>query len=145
MLAPSIFRDNFVDDFFNDMVFSPFGYEQKGKRTMGMNADVQEFEDGYQVDLELPGFKKEDLQAELKDGYLTISASHSESKDEKNKKGDYIRRERYTGQCSRSFYVGEGVTESDIKANFENGILKLEIPKKEAVPKVEEKKLIEIK
>lgn len=145
MLAPSIFRDNFVDDFFNDMIFAPFSYGQKGKKAIGMNADVQEFEDGYQVDLELPGFQKEDIQAELRDGYLTITASHSESNEEKNKKGEFIRRERYTGECSRSFYVGEGVTQEDINAGFENGILKLHIPKKEAVPKVEERKLIEIR
>ena len=145
MLAPSIFRDNFVEDFFNDMVFEPFTYGQKGKKAIGMNADVQEFEDGYQVDLELPGFKKEDIQAELKDGYLTITASHTESNDEKNKKGEFIRRERYTGECSRSFYVGENVTQEDINASFENGILKLDIPKKEATPKVEERKLISIK
>lgn len=145
MLAPSIFRDNFVDDFFNDMFFAPFSYSQKGKRVVGMNADVQEFEDGYQVDLELPGFRKEEIQAELMDGYLTITASHSESSEEKNKKGEFIRRERYTGECSRSFYVGENVTQEDIGASFENGILRLHIPKKEAVPKVEERKLIEIK
>ena len=145
MLAPSIFRDNFVDDFFSDMFFSPFGYGQKGKKSIGMNADVQEFADGYQVDLELPGFQKEDIQAELKDGYLTITASHSESNEEKNKKGEFIRRERYTGECSRSFYVGENVTQEDINASFENGILRLQIPKKEAIPKVEERKLIEIK
>ncbi len=145
MLAPSIFRDNFVDDFFNDMFFAPFGYGQKGKKAIGMNADVQEFEDSYQVDLELPGFRKEDIQAELRDGYLTITASHSETNEEKNKKGEFIRRERYTGECSRSFYVGEGVTQEDISAGFENGILKLHIPKKEAVPKVEERKLIEIR
>ncbi len=145
MLAPSIFRDNFVDDFFSDMFFSPFGYGQKGKKSIGMNADVQEFADGYQVDLELPGFQKEDIQAELKDGYLTITASHSESNEEKNKKGEFIRRERYTGECSRSFYVGENVTQEDINASFENGILRLQIPKKEATPKVEERKLIEIR
>ncbi|MFT3985893.1 MAG: Hsp20/alpha crystallin family protein [Lachnospiraceae bacterium] len=145
MLAPSIFRDNFVDDFFNDMVFAPFGYGQRGKKAIGMSADVQEFEDRFQVDLELPGFQKEDIQAELKDGYLTITASHSESNEEKNKKGEFIRRERYTGECSRSFYVGENVTQEDISAGFENGILKLSIPKKEAVPKVEERKLIEIR
>ncbi len=145
MLAPSIFRDNFVDDFFNDMVFAPFGYGQRGKKAIGMSADVQEFEDRFQVDLELPGFRKEDIQAELKDGYLTITASRSESNEEKNKKGEFIRRERYTGECSRSFYVGENVTQEDISAGFENGILKLSIPKKEAVPKVEERKLIEIR
>ena len=145
MLVPSIFKDNFVDDFFNDMVFTPFAYSQKGKKAIGMNADVQEFEDGYQVDLELPGFKKEEMQAELKDGYLTICASRSENREEKDRKGEFIRRERYTGECSRSFYVGEGVTQDDIQASYEDGILKLHIPKKVAVPKVEERKLIEIK
>ncbi|SHK92987.1 Hsp20/alpha crystallin family protein [Hespellia stercorisuis] len=126
----------------------PFGRRDFGLAnssiTGGMSTDVQEFDDKYQLDLELPGFKKEDIQAELKDGYLTINAKHEENKDEKDEKGKFIRRERYSGQCQRSFYVGDAITQEDIKANFENGVLKVEVPKKEAKPRVEEKKLIAI-
>ena len=92
----------------------------------------------------MPGFKKEDIKAQLKDGYLTISASTSANNDEQDKDGRYIRRERYAGSCSRSFYVGEGVKEEEIRAKFENGILKLSIPKVENKPQVEEKKYIAI-
>lgn len=109
-----------------------------------MNADVQEFEDHYQLDLELPGYQKEDIQAELKDGYLTIQAEHNENKEEKDKDGKYIRRERYSGHVQRSFYVGDAVEQGDIHATFENGILKLSVPKVENKPKIEEKKYIAI-
>ena len=94
--------------------------------------------------MNLPGVKKEDVKAELKDGYLTISASSNTSKDEKDDNGRYIRRERYSGSCSRSFYVGDQVTESEIKAKFENGTLTMLIPKKEEKPAVEDKKYIAI-
>lgn len=94
--------------------------------------------------MNLPGFTKEDVKAELKEGYLTITASTNSSDEEKDKKGRYIRRERYSGTCSRQFYVGEKVTEEDIKAKFENGTLKLTIPKKEETPEVEEAKHIAI-
>lgn len=143
MLVPSIFEDNFVDSFFDDMFRFPFNTVQKSK-VPGMNVDVQEFDDKYLMDLELPGYVKEDIQADLKDGYLTISANHTENKDEKDGDGKYIRKERYYGQCQRSFFVGKEVTEEDIKANYKDGILKLTIPKKEAKPAVEEKKYITI-
>lgn len=143
MLVPSIFEDNFVDSFFDDMFRFPFNTVQKSK-VPGMNVDVQEFDDKYLMDLELPGYAKEDIQADLKDGYLTISANHTENKDEKDGDGKYIRKERYYGQCQRSFFVGKEVTEEDIKANYKDGILKLTIPKKEAKPVVEEKKYITI-
>lgn len=143
MLVPSIFEDNFVDSFFDDMFRFPFNTVQKSK-VPGMNVDVQEFDDKYLMDLELPGYAKEDIQADLKDGYLTISANHTENKDEKDSDGKYIRKERYYGQCQRSFFVGKEVTEEDIKANYKDGILKLTIPKKEAKPAVEEKKYITI-
>jgi HSP20 family molecular chaperone IbpA len=109
-----------------------------------MRTDVKETETGYELDLDLPGYKKEDVQAELKDGYLTITASTSSNKDEKDEDGKYIRRERYSGTCSRSFYVGEDISQQDIKAKFEDGTLKLSIPKKEEKPAEEEKKLISI-
>lgn len=108
-----------------------------------MKTDVKEHETGYEVDIDLPGFKKDELNLDLTDGYLTISASKGLDKDEEDKKGKYIRKERYAGSMSRSFYVGDGITEDDIKAKYENGILKLSIPKKEAKA-VEQKKHIAI-
>lgn len=143
MLVPSIFEDNFVDSFFDDVFRFPFDTMQKSK-VPGMNVDVQEFDDRYQMDLELPGYAKEDIQADLKNGYLTISANHTENRDEKDDGGKYIRRERYYGQCQRSFFVGKELTEEDIKASFQDGILKLTIPKKDPKPAVEEKKYITI-
>ncbi len=137
MLMPSIFGENLFDDFMD----FPFG----GKKinTM-MKTDIRDTDSSYELDIDMPGFKKEDIKAQLKDGYLTISASTSANNDEQDKDGRYIRRERYAGSCSRSFYVGEGVKEEDIRAKFENGILKLSIPKVENKPQVEEKKYIAI-
>lgn len=133
----SIFGENFFDDFMN----SPFsGYEVNNL----MNTDIKDTEQGYEVVIDMPGIKKDDVKAELENGYLTISASSSSSNDEKGTDGSYIRRERYSGSCSRSFYVGENVKEEDIKARFEDGTLKLLIPKKEEQPAVEQKKYIAI-
>ncbi len=143
MLAPSIFEDNFVDSFFDDAFRFPFNTLQKSK-VPGMNVDVQEFDDRFIMDIELPGYAKEDIQADLKDGYLNVSANRTDKKEEKDEEGRYIRRERYCGQCQRSFFVGENITQEDIKANFRDGILKLVIPKKENKPEVEEKKYISI-
>lgn len=141
MLMPSIFGDGFMDDFFKlPERFYSRAYNQNGL----MQTDVEENEEGYAVTINLPGFSKENIQGELKDGYLIVSAKSSENKEEKDKEGRYIRRERYCGSCSRSFYVGEGVKQEDIKAKFENGILKLSIPKKEDKPVVEESKYIAI-
>ena len=97
-----------------------------------MKTDIRETDEGYELDIDLPGFKKDEIQAELKNGYLTVSAAKGLDKDEQNKKGEYIRRERYTGSMSRSFYVGEHLNEEDIKAKYEDGILKLSVPKKDA-------------
>ncbi len=137
MLMPSIFGENLFDDFMD----FPFG----GKKinTM-MKTDIRDTDSSYELDIDMPGFKKEDIKAQLKDGYLTISAATSANNDEQDKEGRYIRRERYAGSCSRSFYVGEGVKEEDIRAKFENGILKLSIPKVENKPQVEEQKYIAI-
>ena len=134
---PSIFGENLFDDFMD----FPFG----GKKinTM-MKTDIRDTDSTYELDIDMPGFKKEDIKAQLKDGYLTISASTNGNSDEKDKNGRYIRRERYAGSCSRSFYVGEGVKEEEIRAKFENGILKLSIPKVENKPQVEEQKYIAI-
>ena len=147
MLMPSIFNDNVFDDFFD----FPF-YDDKAERKLYghraanlMKTDIQEHDDGYTLEMDLPGFKKEEIQLELNNGYLTISAAKGLDEDEKDKKsGKYIRRERYTGSCQRSFYVGEDVTEEDIKAEFKHGILKLFVPKKEAKPAVEQKKYVSI-
>ena len=108
-----------------------------------MKTDVHEHEDQYEVDIDLPGFKKDEITLDLENGYLTVSAAKGLDKDEKDKKGKLIRQERYAGSMQRSFYVGEGITEEDVKAKFEDGVLKLNIPKKEA-PKVPEKKTIMI-
>ena len=143
MLVPIIFNDSFTDRFFDDMFRFPFDTVRKSQ-VPGMNVDVQEFEDRYLMDIELPGYAKEDIQADLKDGYLTISANHTENQDEKDEEGKYIRRERYYGQCQRSFFVGKELTEEDIKASFKDGILKLTVPKKEKNPAVEERKQIAI-
>lgn len=108
-----------------------------------MKTDVRETDDSYEVDIDLPGFKKDEIQAQLKDGYLTVSAAKGLDKDEKDKKGNYIRQERYAGAMSRSFYVGDDVTQEEIKAKYEDGILKLSIPKKSG-EKVETKNRIAI-
>lgn len=140
MLMPSIFGENLLDDFFD----FPFGSNYTATDSSLMKTDIKEMENGYEVTMNLPGVKKEDVKAELKDGYLTISASSNSNKDEKDEEGRYIRRERYSGSCSRSFYVGDAMTESDIKAKFENGTLTMMIPKKEVQPAVENKKYIAI-
>ena len=108
-----------------------------------MKTDIREKEDGYEVAVDLPGFKKEGIQIQLNDGYLTITAAKSLDKEEKDKEGRFLRQERYSGTCTRSFYVGPQITEDDIKAKFEDGTLRLEIPKKDP-KKVEGKKYIEI-
>ena len=137
---PSIFGESLLDDFFD----FPFENSYRSGRSQLMRTDIKDTDQGYEVTMNLPGVKKEDVKAELKDGYLTISASSNNSRDEKDDNGRYIRRERYSGSCSRSFYVGDEVTEADIKAKFENGTLTMMIPKKEAKPAVENKKYIAI-
>lgn len=135
--------DDFMDFPFNDDFWgrkNPL-YGKNAKRMM--KTDIRETEGSYELDVDLPGFKKDEISAELKDGYLIISAAKGLDKDQKDKEGRMIRQERYAGSCSRSFYVGEGVTEQDIKGKFEDGILKLSVPKKDA-KKVEEKKTIAI-
>ena len=109
-----------------------------------MKTDVKDAGDHYELDIDMPGFDKKDIKAELKDGYMTISATTDKNTDEKDKDGKYIRRERYYGSCSRSFYVGENVEESNIKARFENGILKLSVPKSEDMKAIENNKYIAI-
>lgn len=143
MLMSSILGENLFDEFFEDFA-KPVRRNVKYTTPSVMRTDVKENASGYELHIELPGYKKEDIQAELKDGNLTISASSKVENDKKDENGRYIRRERFYGNCSRSFYVGEHVEQTDIKARFEDGILKIFVPKKEAKPVVEEKKYIAI-
>ncbi len=126
------YRNNIFDDLFNTPFFT------RSEQNM-MKTDIKEHDTGYELTVDLPGVKKDDIKAELNDGYLTITAENNSSKDEKDEKGKYICRERYSGSYSRSFYVGDAVTEEDIKAKFENGTLTLDIPKKEALPEKQNK------
>ena len=151
MLMPSIFGQSLFDDFMSDFPFDNRDMEKMERKLYGhhaknvMKTDIKEVENGYEFEIDLPGFTKDEVTAELKDGYLTITASKGVDKDEQEKDtGKYIRKERYAGACERSFYVGEDVTEEDIKAQFQHGILKLFVPKKEAKPAVEQKKYISI-
>ena len=146
MLMPSIFGENLFDNFDNWMNFGMPDVDRTlyGKHAKNMmKTDVKETDKGYEVAIDLPGFKKDELHLELNDGYLTISAEKGLDKDEKDKNDKYIRRERYAGSMSRTFYVGEGMKEEDIHAKYENGILSLEIPK-ETEKKVPEKRYIAI-
>ena len=148
MLMPSIFGENLFDDFFDGGF--PF-YDDKAlrnteKKLYGrkadhvMKTDIKEMDNGYELMVDLPGVKKEEVKVALEDGYLTISAEKGLDKDEKEKDtGRYIRRERYAGACTRSFYVGEGLTNEDIKGEFKHGILTLFVPKKEVKPVTENK------
>lgn len=144
MMMPSVFGRDIFDDFMDGFAFPDVSRELYGKHAKQiMKTDVKELDNGYEIMVDLPGFKKDEVNVELENGYLTISASKGLDKDEEDKKGKYIRKERYAGSMSRSFYVGDGITEDDIKAKYENGILKLSIPKKEAKA-VEQKKHIAI-
>ena len=147
MLRPSIFNDNLFDDFFE----FPFFDDKAERKLYGhranhlMKTDIKEHKDGYELEIDLPGFHKDEIQAELKDGYLTISAAKQLNQDEKEKEtGKYIRRERYSGSCQRSFYVGDEITQEDIKGEYKHGILKLFVPKKEAKPVSNDPKYITI-
>ena len=137
MLVPSIFGE----DLFDDWMAFPFTTTPS---TRMMRTDVKETDDSYELDIDMPGVNKDDVKAELKNGYLTISATANKNNDEKDKDGKYIRKERYSGSCSRSFYVGDDVTQDEVKAKFENGTLKVTVPKKEEKPAVEENKTIAI-
>ena len=142
MLVPSIFGENLFDDFMDFPFDDDFWgrknplYGKNAKRMM--KTDIRETDGSYELDVDLPGFKKDEIQASLENGYLTISAAKGLDKDDKDKEGKYIRQERYAGAMSRSFYVGEEVTQDEIKAKYEDGILKLSIPKKEKKPAVEQ-------
>ena len=149
MLMPSIFGENLFDDLFDFPFYDDRNENKIEKKLYGrharnlMKTDIKELDNGYELEIDLPGFKKEEIHASLENGYLTISAAKGLDKDEEDKKGKYIRKERYAGAMQRSFYVGENLTQEDIKAKYENGILRLSVPKKEAKP-VETKKTIAI-
>lgn len=154
MMVPSIFGENLFDDFFDDFFDWP-AYDKQMKNAQKklygrhadnmMKTDVRDHDDHYEIDVDLPGFKKEELSLELTDGYLTIKAAKGLDKDEKEKKsGKYIRRERYVGSMTRSFYVGDTLTQEDIKAEYKDGVLKVNVPKPDPSKKVEKTNYIAI-
>ena len=152
MLAPSIFEENFIDDLFGFPYMKEFGnmehdmerklYGRKASRRM--KTDIREKDDNYEISVDLPGFKKEDITVELDNGYITINASKNLDKDSNNKKGKLLRQERYAGSMTRSFNVGENVEKADVDANYRHGVLNLTIPKKAMEKKIPEKNLIAI-
>ena len=141
MYMPAIFNDSLFDDFFTD--YTPDAKKRNMAAVQGvMKTDIKENDKEYELTIELPGYKKENVNAELKDGYLIINATNEKNEEEKNEKG-YIRKERYYGSCQRSFFVGKNLKEEDIKAKYDNGVLTLTVPKEvERLP--EEKKYIAI-
>lgn len=147
LMVPRGFGESLLDDLMDspfDRAFSMFRNSDAGKRERGlMRTDIKERDGNYELDMDLPGYNKEDVKIKLEDGYLTVRASHGESREEKDDNGNYIRQERYRGECSRSFYVGEGLDSGDLKAKFENGILHVVFPK-DKPKQIEDKKYIEI-
>ena len=141
MLFPSVFRNNFFDDFNDFMDFPTITTKSTGAL---MKSDVKDAGDHFELDMDLPGFKKEDVRLQLKDGVLKVSATTKTETDEKDQEGKFIRRERFQGTCERSFYVGENLTEEDIKAKFSDGVLSVNVPKIQAKPQIEEQKYIAI-
>ena len=147
-MLPSIFRDNLFDDMFDfddfDKEFNRMMRPLYGKHAQNMmKTDVRETDNSYELDIDLPGFKKDEIKVELDNGYLSISAAKGLDKDEEKKDGTYIRRERYAGAMNRTFYVGDNLTQQDIQAKFEDGILKISVPKKD-VQQIEQNKYIAI-
>ncbi len=145
MMMPGLFGDNLFDDFIDDFV-RPAKHAAKYLNPIpsAMKTDIKENDNGYTLLIDLPGYQKENIKAELKDGYLIISAENNVSEDENDPEGKYIRRERIYGSCSRNFYVGKDITKEDIKAKFDNGLLKLFVPKKEHKEQLPEEKFISI-
>ena len=147
-MMPSIFGENLFDDFMNDFPFEKHFFGERnplyGKHAKNiMKTDVKETDNSYELDIDLPGFKKEDINVQLDNGYLTIAASKSLEKEDEHEKSHYIRQERYSGSMSRSFYVGNDVKQEEIHAKYEDGILKLAVPKK-AAKAIESNKYIQI-
>ena len=151
MLTPSVFGKDFFDDLFEFPFYDDRDMQKLEKKLYGrrgknlMKTDIKDTDKAYELEMDLPGFKKDEIKVSLENGYMTIEAAKGLDKDEKEKEtGKYIRKERYAGACTRSFYVGEEVDPGEIKAEFKHGILKLFVPKKEAKPAVEENKYIAI-
>ncbi len=150
MLLPTIFTESLFDDFDRFMDLPSRELENINKQLYGkhaasvMKTDVHEHDNMYELDIDLPGFKKEEISLSLENGNLVVAASKNLNKDEKSKEGKLIRQERYAGSMQRTFYIGEDVTEEEVKAKFEDGVLKLNIPKKDAQKAVEQKKVIAI-
>lgn len=147
----NVFDTFFGDPWFSDPWFDDRDIQKAEKKLYGHNdkklmlTDIKESDKEYELEMDLPGFKKEEIKASLENGYLIISAEKGLEQDEKDKEGKkYIRRERYTGSCQRAFYVGDEIEQGDIKASFKHGILRLDIPKKQPKPQVEENKFISI-
>ncbi len=128
-------------DLFDEMFRDPFF---EGTESKVMKTDIKEKKDKYLIDIDLPGYEKEDIKIEISDGYLTVHASVNKEVNDEKEKEKYVRKERYVGECSRSFYVGENLKEEDIKAKFKNGTLTLEVPKKEERKELPDKKYIPI-
>ena len=150
MMMPSIFGENLFDD---DWMNFPFEQDFWGKKNPlygkhaknMMKTDIREHDAGYEVDIDLPGFKKDEITAELKDGYLTVTATAKKAEENtSDKKEKYVQKERFHATCNRSFYVGDNMKQEDIKAKFENGVLTLQVPKKEEIPEEQTKKFITI-
>ena len=152
MLMPSIFGEDLFDDFMRDFPFYDDKQARRAEKKLYghrgrnlMKTDIRETDGSYELEMDLPGFTKDEVKVSLENGYLTVQAAKGLDEDEQEKKtGRYIRRERYAGACERSFYVGEDVTQEEIKGEFKHGILRLSIPRKEAKPAVPEKKYIVI-
>lgn len=138
MLMPSIFTRDFFDDVFDSRFFGD------SANSSLMKTDIRENDEGYELVMDLPGVKKEDLHAQLQNGYLTIAATSNQQNDQQDDNGRYIRRERFSGTFSRSFYVGKAVTQDEIHAKYENGTLTLFVPKKKPAPQPENKSYIAI-
>ena len=142
MLMPSIFSRDFTDDLFD---MAQRTYAKSYSANVLMKTDIKESEEGFTVEMDLPGFCREDISAELKDGYLTVTATAKKAEENtSDKKEKYVQKERFHATCNRSFYVGDNMKQEDIKAKFENGVLTLQVPKKEEIPEEQTKKFITI-
>lgn len=142
MLMPSIFSRDFMDDLFD---MPQRTYAKSYSANVLMKTDIKESEEGFTVEMDLPGFCREDISAELKDGYLTVTATAKKAEENtSDKKEKYVQKERFHSTCNRSFYVGDNMKQEDIKAKFENGVLTLQVPKKEEIPEEQTKKFITI-
>lgn len=140
MIVPRRKNFDLFEDIFDDPFFTGFDHSNKIMKT-----DIRENKHGYELTVDLPGYNKEDVRLSIEEGYLTIDAKTSNKTEEKDDGGKIVRRERYSGECKRSFYIGENISEEDISAEFANGVLKIKVPKKEEHPELPQKKYIEIK